>query len=83
MFRIIIDLIGFLGALALPPYVPLICIAILGLRYSAWEAIFIGLLVDLVWLPHEGMLGNVPIFTIIAIFIVWGLQPLRNEFLTP
>ncbi len=79
MIRIFIAILGLVGALCLPPYVPLICIALLSLRYAAWEAVIIGLCMDFLWLPHDGI--SIPFFTIASLVIVWGLQPLRNELM--
>jgi len=80
--RIAIAALGFLGAIFFPPWIPVICIILLSLRFRAWEAIFIGLLVDLLWRAPEAGWQIVPFFTIGAIIIVWALEPLRREFLT-
>ncbi len=73
--------IGFIGALMLPPWVPIVCIVLLAVRYRAWEAILLGALIDLTWLPAGVSLHAFPFFTIAAIIIVWGLEPLRAQFL--
>lgn len=80
-FRILIALIGFFGAIWLPWYVPAICIFLLALRFRAWEAIALGVFMDLLWLP-PGSLFGLPIFTIGAIVVVWVLEPLRSELLS-
>jgi hypothetical protein len=78
LLRIAVAVIGFLSAIFLPWWIPVICIIILALRWRAWEAIFLGVFMDLLWLsPGVGL----PLFTIFAIAIVWVFEPLRNEFL--
>ena len=79
--RIIIAAIGFLGAVFAPPWVALSCIVLLSLRYRAWEVIVLGLTVDFMWLPGGPSTHLFPIFTIVALIIVWGLEPLRLQFL--
>ncbi|MBV9159420.1 MAG: hypothetical protein JO019_02360 [Candidatus Kaiserbacteria bacterium] len=72
--------IGFLGAMIAPPWVPIACIVLLALRFRAIEAIAIGFFTDMLWIgaPETHAL---PLFTIASIIIVWGLEPLRLEFL--
>lgn len=79
--RVAIAVIGFLGAFFAPWWVPLVCILMLALRYPAWEALFIGLIMDLLWLPGEGF--EIPVFLIASIVLVWICAPLRNQFLRP
>ena len=79
--RSTLALVGFLGAIALPPVIPLVCITLLAIRYRAWEAIFIGLLIDLAWLPTSASIHTLPLFTLVGIAIVWGFEPLRAQFL--
>jgi len=52
---------------------------LLAFRYPAWEVLFIGLLTDFLWMP--GLFSQLPIFTLAALVLVWGLEPLRKEFL--
>ena len=83
--RAALVIVGFLGALILSPWVPALCVLFLALRYRAWEAIVLGLLVDLTWQPFPAVAGGyvhiIPIFTISSIFIVWVFEPLRSQFL--
>ncbi len=79
--RACVSLVGALGVFFAPWWVPALCILFLAIRYPAWEALFIGLLVDLMWLPALGF--SAPLFTIGAITIVWLFAPLRSQFLTP
>ncbi len=72
--------IGLLGTIFAPPWVPLIAVAVLALRFRAWEVPVIGLMMDFLWLPGS-FFYPLPLFTIASIILVWGLEPLRNEFL--
>ncbi len=75
--RIVIALFGFTSAIFLPWWVPAIVILTLACIWRSWEAILLGLFVDLLWLPtHE-----FPFFAIGAIVAVWILEPIRKEFL--
>jgi hypothetical protein len=84
--RIGIACVGFFGAIFLSAWVPAICIVLLCVRFRAWEAILLGLFMDLLWLgPHESFQASfygLPLFTIGAIIIVWAFEPLRREFLS-
>jgi hypothetical protein len=79
-FRLAIAVIGFLGVVIAPPWVPMICIVVLSLRFRAFEAIAIGFFCDILWLP-AALPHALPLYTIAAIIVVWGLEPLRLEFL--
>lgn len=78
--RALLALAGVGAALVAPPWVALVCIVVLALRYAAWEALFIGLMIDLAWLPIVS-LHQIPVYTLLAIVIVWGLGPVRSRFL--
>jgi len=78
--RVLLSIIGFLGAIFAPPWVPLLVMAFLAMRYPAWEALVLGFIVDMLWLP-SGFFGSIPLFTIAAFVLVWGLEPLRKELL--
>ena len=78
--RILIAGLGFLGVIIFPPWVALVSIVVLSARYRAWEAILIGLFADFAWLPTLSI-HSLPLFTMVAILIVWGFEPLRAQFL--
>jgi hypothetical protein len=78
--RVFLGVGGLWGALFAPSWVPILCIVLLSLRWSAPECVLLGFLVDMLWLPTM-MPGALPLFTIASIIIVWGLEPLRHEFL--
>ena len=78
--RVGVTLAGLLGALFAPWWVPLICMLLLSLRFSAWEVPFIGLLVDFLWLPGDKTFA-IPIFMLAGIVLVWVASPLRKQFL--
>jgi len=79
--RVVLGLLGVFAAFFAPPYVPLIIMGILALVYAAWEALLLGLLVDLLWLPSGSLFDPLPVFTFAALILVWGLEPLRSEYL--
>jgi hypothetical protein len=78
--RYLLAAAGFVGVFIAPPYVPFVCIVLLALRFRAWEALFIGLLCDFVWLPQSPY-HALPLFTLAAMAIVWVLEPLRVQLL--
>jgi hypothetical protein len=41
----------------------------------------LGVFMDLLWLSPGGGFHGLPLFTVFAIVVVWGLEPLRVEFL--
>lgn len=73
---------AILGALCAPWWVPALAIALLCLRWRAWEAPLIGLWIDLLWLPASPF-SSVPLFTVGALAAAWVLEPLRRRFLLP
>lgn len=75
--RIAIAALGFLSAVVLNTWIPALAIIALAVVWRAWEALLLGLAIDLLWSPF----GHMPFFTIGAIFIVWVLEPIRKEFL--
>lgn len=78
--RISLVLFTFLGALYMPPLVPLISAVLLCLLFRSWEVVLIGAMIDFLWLPVVPF--HFPVATMLAIVIVWSLEPLRGEFLT-
>lgn len=79
VIRPLLAIVGVLGAIFAPPWIPLICMGLLAFRYPAWEVLLIGILVDFIWLP--GTTPGFPLFTIAGFILAWGLEPLRKEFL--
>jgi len=77
MVRIIIAVIGFIGAIFLPTWVPIAAIIVSAFFWRAWEAMALGLFVDFLWLPTHAF----PWITLGAIAVVWLLEPIRSEFL--
>ena len=79
--RSILAVLGFMSAIFAPSWVTLMLMTALAFRYRAPEVLAIGLFTDFLWLsPVAGGIA-VPLFTIAALVLVWGLEPLRNEFL--
>ena len=82
--RVLLAVIGFASALVAPPWVPAICVVLLAVRYRAWEAIVLGLLVDLTWQPlglAGGIFHTLPLFTLFCIIVVWVFEPVRSQLL--
>ena len=77
--RIVLAFIGFVSVFFAPAWVPLIVVFLLSVRYPAWEAVLIGVCLDVMWLPVSPFF--LPIATSIAIVIVWACEPLRRELL--
>lgn len=83
--RVVLLILGLVGAIALPPWVPLLMMLSLSLRIASWEVIAIGFFVDILWFtppPSEGIIASLPLFTLAGLVLAWGLEPLRSEFLT-
>lgn len=79
--RAIIACLGVFAALTLPPWVALVAIIALAARWRAWEAPFIGLLIDFMWLPAGASWHAIPVYTLLSLGIMWVLEPLRARFL--
>ena len=80
--RCTLALTRFIAAVFASPWVVLIVMGLLALRWRAWEVLVIGLWMDFLWLPGA-FFSSLPLFTFAAIALVWGFEPLRREFLTP
>jgi len=68
---------GVLAAIFGPPWLPLVPMVLLSMRFRAWETMALGLFTDFLWAP--GL--HVPLFLISAIVLVWAFEPLRKELL--
>ncbi len=79
--RVLLVGVAFLSAVALPPWVPFLCALLLALRFPAWEVIVLGVFIDLAWLPMHVSAGSFPLASVIALTLVWGLEPVRRELL--
>jgi len=75
--RVSIFACSFLGSLVFSPWIAVIGILALSLRWRAYEALFLALFMDFFWSP----VGHVPFFTLGAVAVVWLLEPIRREFL--
>ena len=73
--------LALIGGIFFSPWIPGVCIVLLAIRFRAWEALFIGLLMDLIWLPAGSPAAHLPLFTIGSLVLVWILEPVRSEFL--
>ncbi len=79
--RVALIVAAIAGALCAPLWVPLSCMLALSVRYRAVEVPFIGLCVDLLWLPSVGWAHPLPLFTILGVALLWLFEPLRRELL--
>ncbi len=79
--RVALFILGAVSALFISPWLSAACMVALSLRYRAFEVLVIGLLIDFTWLPYDTLMYSVPFFTLFGIILVWGLEPLRLEFL--
>ena len=75
--RLTLAAAGAFGGIIVSPWAAALAIVLLALLWPSWEAIVLGLCMDLFWLPP----GHVPYFTLGAIAVVWLFQPIRKEFL--
>ena len=81
MLRAFIGGISFASVLFAPPWVPIIGVGILALRFRAWEILFLGAMIDIIYVPPGGIYG-VPIpATLIALVLLSGLEPFRKKLL--
>lgn len=74
-------LVGVAGVLLGPWWLPIAAGIMLSLRWRAWEVLFLGLGMDLLWLPGASLFAHVPLYTLGALMLVWGLEPLRRRLL--
>ncbi|QQG37520.1 MAG: hypothetical protein HYS26_02680 [Candidatus Kaiserbacteria bacterium] len=79
--RVVLATLAVLSAVFLSPWLTLILMGLLAFGFRAWEVLLIGLSVDLLWLPAGDLLDPLPIGTLIALALVWGLEPLRSQYL--
>lgn len=77
--RLVLSLLGLLSALFAPYYITALFIIALCVRYRAYEAVALGLILDFLWQPAG---AHLPFFTVIALVSLWGFEPLRREFLS-
>lgn len=82
--RIALGIAMFASIIFAPWWVPVLCALALCLRFRAWEVILAGMFMDLYWMPEYIAFGSwesTPLATIVAIFLVFGLEPLRRQLL--
>ena len=76
-FRIFLSAFGIFAILFGPPWLLIVPMLLLAMRFRAWEAMVLGLLDDFMWSATL----HVPLFLISSIVIVWAFEPLRKELL--
>ena len=79
--RLFLALLGLVCVFVFSWWITMLIVVALAIAYRAWEAIFIGMLLDIVWLPSGALVHQLPLCTLLSIVIVWALEPLRSEFL--
>ena len=82
--RLFLSIACFVGVVFAPWWVPAISALLLNLRFRAWETILAGMFMDLYWMPFQVSLlslHSLPIATLTAIALVFGLEPLRRQLL--
>lgn len=73
---------AFFCALFAPVWLTILLAIVLAVAWQAWEVIVLGVLLDLLYLPPEG-LWHIPMpMTIAAIALVWVMIPLRERLFT-
>ena len=68
--------LGTLVFILWAPFVSLACAVFSAFRFRSFEIIVIAFVVDMLLLPP----GHVPLLTLCAMVLVWGCEPLREEF---
>lgn len=81
LFRIALASIGMVSVFVAPAWVPAVSALVLAIRWRAWEVLAIGALADLMWFPTT-ILWGIPVATLLAVSLLWLLEPLRNELLS-
>lgn len=79
--RIILAVSLGISILFFPPWASLTLAVVMCVRYRAWEVIVLGLFADMISLPEVSW-TVIPWATILALVLVWGLEPLRRELLS-
>ena len=77
--RPFLALLGVVSAIFGVPWLTILSMGFSAFRYPAYEMMLVGLLTDFLWLPVAPF--HFPLFTIAGLILVWGLEPLRKEFL--
>lgn len=76
--RVALGIAALWSVVLFPPWVTLVFIAALALRFEAIEVLFIGMFIDMLWLSGA-YFYPIPLFTIASFVILWALEPLRRE----
>ena len=77
--RVLLAIAAFISALFAPVWLTAILGLILAARWEAWEVIFLGVLIDLLYLPPGGIFYIPMPATLIAIAVVWLMIPIRKR----
>jgi len=78
-FRAVVAGVALAGVFFAPPWLPLILAGGLALRFAAWEAVAVGLLIDLLYAPHGAFYGIPMPATLLMVVVVLALSPWRAQ----
>lgn len=82
MPRIVLFAAGLVSIVFAPPWVPFLFAVALAARWFAWEAVLLGLAIDLVYLAAPGTFFNIPFpATLATVVILLVCEPLRQRLL--
>lgn len=82
--RVLLGCALLLAVLYAPPFVVAGIALTLSLRWRAWEVIVAGIFMDFLWSPSVLSFisaDSIPFSTLIAMVLVFGLEPLRRQLL--
>lgn len=79
--RAVLAIACFVSVVFAPWWVPLVIAFVLCLRFRAWEVVLAGMFMDLYWMPSYIDVNALPLASIIAALLVFGLEPLRRQLL--
>ena len=79
LIRVLLTFFGVWGIMFGYPWMVLASMTFLALRFRAWEVLALGASMDLLWLPEKFLYDPLPLFTLGALLLLWGLEPLRKE----
>lgn len=82
--RLVLGIALFVSVLFAPPWVAAIFAFVLAARWRAWEVVAAGAVMDFLWMPVSVSFlsfSTIPLSTVIAMVVVFGLEPLRRQLL--
>ena len=81
MTRALLGGLSLAGILFAPLWMPLLFMGALAVRFYAWEVVFFGAIIDLLYVPLGGVL-HIPIpATLVAFLFLLSFEPIRRKLL--